>query len=153
MKKILYLFVIAVLLAACTSKNEVRTYNNGKDLTYKYHSETQKTDTISFEDNNIPLSVLVENDTVWFHSNIFRPGGLFISPYLIFENKSAVKPNYEFDLYEYSDYWYDYYAIIDTGKFFNTKDFKSVSLIVYHDGKGVKSIYYLDLDQFKHLNK
>lgn len=152
MKHSLFLLVVLVLLSACSS-NGVRTYTNGKDLTYKYHSETQKIDTISFEDNNIPLSVLVEKDTVWFHSKIFRHGGVSISPFLKFENKSAVKPNYEFDLYEYSDLDYDYYAIIDTGKFFNTKDFKSVSLNVYHDGKSVKSIYYLDLDQFKHLNK
>lgn len=153
MKKILYLFVIAVLLAACTSKNEIRTYSSGKDLVYVYHPETNKSDTISFVDNNIPISVFVENDTVWFHSRIFTLESIdhFIKPLLMFENKEPNIPYFNFQLESYS--YNQYYAKIEKGKFFNTNNFKSVSLVIFYDGESKLSKYYLDLDQFKVLNK
>lgn len=148
MKHSLFLLVVFVLLSACTSKN-VRTYKSGIDIVYNYNNNTITTDTI---DNNIPLSVFVENDTVWFHSKIFDDvmQGV-LCPVLIFENKETNLPSYSFDLESYSDY--EYYTIINSGKFFNTNDFKKAYIEINHRNDSKDSYYYLDLDQFKHLNK
>jgi len=153
MKNYLFLLVVIVILSACSSKNEIRTYSSGKDLVFVYHPETNKSDTISFVDNNIPISVLVENDTVWFHSRIFTLESIdhFIKPLLMFENKEPNIPYFNFQLESYS--YNEYYATIEKGKFFNTNNFKSVSLVIFYEGASKQSIYDLDLDQFKHLNK
>ena len=163
MKKILYLFVIAVLLAACTSKNEVRTYNNGKvcivNSCTKYGVTTY--DTISYKDLPFSLEVLIEKDTIWLSSQAFT-----------FYKSNVVKNTINFFCIGKADVSLpvevtstnDYYAVMNFGKFFDINSVykifycrisaKDISTHPLEETIQIEDIQYdLDIDQFKQLKK
>lgn len=159
MKRILYLFVVAVLLTACSSENGIRTYNKGT----KYYYGESMTELISKEDFNEELKVLVENDTVWFYSNVFDKNSNAIALYsLVFEDKDTSKDKIILSIDKYSSK--EYYCVLKLGKFFDFNSIKEIYCsfgeLIIHDFRTsdynttTEEIrYILDKDQFKHLRK
>lgn len=163
MKKILYLFVIAVLLAACTSKNEVRTYKNGKLYVLQSYKDNGKMlfDTISIKDVVYELNVLIDKDTIWLNSGAFSKDKEHIfknSIYIYMTGKEDI------ELPVVATSTNDYYAVMNYGKFYNYNEIlaiyywrmtaKNISTNPFEEVIYAEDIQYkLDKEQFKQLKK
>lgn len=173
MKKILYLLVVAVLLAACNSEPKTEpkdlavTYTNGKvcevRATYDRNRKIQF-DTTRMEEIPQPLHVLVSNDTIWLNSssistfNRYKYRTLHVNfDYNIEGEKSTVLKVQEGE-------HGDYYAVMEFGKFFDMDKVVHVFFAITSsedrspndkelDLRLQQVIYVMNLDQFKDQNK
>lgn len=156
MKKILYLFVFAVLLAACNSNpNESRRYTNGVFTELECKTLLQA-DTINSHEIYNTLDVLVDNDTVWLYSDVFTFDYQGEKKIQLTFSVSSIYPVDEDYIPVYpSESSRDYYAVLDFGKFRDINTYKSINLYCYYFNpsyKQMKYIFYyrykLDKDQF-----
>lgn len=156
MKKFFHLLIAIVLISACKSDNGVRTYTNGRIFNCtRFLSEI--IDTLSVEEFDTPLLVLVSNDTIFFNTS-----KLYGIKRLSYDNFALKIKNYAGHPYYgkvESDGYGGYFVKLKVDRFFDINNVEKVSFTWEGHKKGkVKDTvdiysYDLDKDLLKYLNK
>lgn len=162
MKSFLLFVLTIIILSACKSESNVKTYNNGKYIARIVTNDNINgtvIDTINVAELREPLKVLVEKDTIWFDAST-------ISRFIVSENTQlnvyfVPKDDKDdtIDLEVKPSDKRDYYAVMNFGKFFDINNIKEINFCILEisnesPSNSIKLVvqevqYDLDLEQFK----